>query len=973
MSGRFGRPVFPSLAALLVLPLLLAAPAAAQFSSFGPQYRGTGFGKNKIQYREFDWRIYHSPHFNVHYYEQTEPLLQKVVSFAESAYDLLSREFDHQIQDPVPLIFYATHSQFEQNNVILNFIPEGTGAFATATRFRMVLPVDIPDAELMELVLHELTHIFQYHMLYQGNLTKAVATAPPMWVTEGMASYMAKDEQQRDKMFLRDAVVNDRIPSVTQNFVGFFAYRFGHSVFDFMEERWGKEGFQDFIYELRNTIGSRVDRAVERAFKMDAEEFDAEFRRWLRKEYLPLLVETGEPADFGRLFRLEQEAASQEISPSASPSGDLVAAFSSYKGDVDVVLFDARKRRLLRNLTTGFSNDYQYLVAQELELGRKMGRDLDFAPDGNTIAVFAKREKGRDLLLIDVLRGGIARSFPIEGIEQQTAPAWSPDGKKIAFGGWKGGQFDLFQLDLESGQVSQVTNDDVFDGAPDYSPDGRSLVFVSVVGSGYAKLFRVDLADPARRFQLTSGNSNENDPVYSPDGRRVYFTSDQRGAENIFSLDLQSGELKQWTDVVTGAFMPTVLARTEGEEGLVYTGYYKGRFDLYVRDTDQPVEDPTTVEMAVEPVIAQDLPVFEPDIQVAIDDANKGDYKGFKFFLEDAESYVGVEDDQTVVGRVLLTFSDYLGDRRILAAFDSIDSFSNFDLVYLDLSRRWQWQVHLFDDRTFFFIEDPIGQSFRGRTIFKQTGLIASVLYPFTFYTRAELGTGYLMREFLRPALTPDPETGELFVDVVEVDDQAPLLTGALVGDSALFAPWGPIGGRRWRLDLFYAPDLEESGTLATSADLDIRQYFPVTQRSNIALRGFVGASDGNNPNVVYFGGLDTVRGVPFRGLVGDTGFFANVEYRFPFVDVLATPLVDFQQIRGVLFLDVGGAWFRDFQSFHLLADEETRLQDGVSSYGFGVTARLFGLDLNWDFAKRWDFSESEDGFATSFWVGSRF
>ena len=93
MSGRFGRPVSPRLAALLVLPLLFAAPAAAQFSSFGPQYRGAGFGKNKIQYREFDWRIYHSPHFNVHYYEQTEPLLQKVVSFAESAYDLLSREF----------------------------------------------------------------------------------------------------------------------------------------------------------------------------------------------------------------------------------------------------------------------------------------------------------------------------------------------------------------------------------------------------------------------------------------------------------------------------------------------------------------------------------------------------------------------------------------------------------------------------------------------------------------------------------------------------------------------------------------------------------------------------------------------------------------------------------------------------------------------------------------------------------------
>ncbi len=80
-------------------------------------------------------------------------LLQKVVSFAESAYDRLSREFDYQIKDPTPLIFYATHSAFEQNNIILNFIPEGIGAFASPVRNRMVLPVDLPDPELLQLDL----------------------------------------------------------------------------------------------------------------------------------------------------------------------------------------------------------------------------------------------------------------------------------------------------------------------------------------------------------------------------------------------------------------------------------------------------------------------------------------------------------------------------------------------------------------------------------------------------------------------------------------------------------------------------------------------------------------------------------------------------------------------------------------------------------------------------------------------------
>jgi len=232
------------------------------------------------------------------------------------------------------------------------------------------------------------------------------------------------------------------------DFSGFFAYRFGHAVFDFIEERWGKEGFLDFIYEVRNTLGSRVDRAVKRAFKLEPEDFDVEFRRWLRKKYLPELVKTGEPSDFGRVFRIEDDRqGSYTTSPVASPSGDLVAALSVYRGKVDVVLYDTKSRKLLRNLTKGYSNDYQYLAAQELILGRQLGRDISFSPDGNTIAVFAKRERGRSLLLVDVLNGGVREIVEMNDIEQQGSPAFSPDGKTIAFSGWRNGQFgDTMQV-----------------------------------------------------------------------------------------------------------------------------------------------------------------------------------------------------------------------------------------------------------------------------------------------------------------------------------------------------------------------------------------------------------------------------------------------------------------------------------------------------------------------------------------------
>jgi hypothetical protein len=958
------------LAAALLLTVAGTARAQGGFAP-GPQYQGSGFGKNKIQYREFDWSIYHSPHFDVYYYEAAADQLEKVVSFAESAYDRLSRQFDFQIQEPTPLIFYGTHGAFEQNNIILNFIPEGTGAFATPVRFRMVLPIDLPDSELMALLLHELTHIFQYHILFQGSITRGLTARPPTWLMEGMASFMAQDETARDRMFLRDAVVNDQIPMVTQwQGGGFFAYRIGHAVFDFMVERWGWEGFLDFVYEFRNTIGAGVGRAVERTFRMDPEEFDQEFRLWLRKQYLPRLLETGEPGEFGRPFRAVQGRQGVELSPTASPSGDLVAAFTTTAGRVDVAIFDAVNRRFLRNLTPGFSNEYQYLVSQELTLGRKMGRDLTFSPDGNLVAVFGKREAGRSLFLVDVLKGGVYKRLDLPGLEQQLSPAFSPDGRRVAFSAWDEGNFDIFVVDLETEEVTNVTQDEIFDGAPVFSPDGESLVISSMVGQeGYAKLFRVPLNQPGQRTQLTFGESNENDPVFSTVADRIYFTSDRSGGiENIFGLDLDTGEVKQYTNAVTGCFMPTVLAQPE-EEKVVFTAMWKGSFRLYVAEVGEPVGDPQPSEVAEGSVTAQELPRFEPEIQVAISDDNKEKYGGFKLFLEDAQTAIGIDDDQTFIGQVVISFTDYLGDKRLIGLFSSVDSFSNFDVAYFDLSRRWQWSLRLFDDRSFFLQRDLVtGDIDRDRQVFQQTGAIASLIYPLSFYTRAEIGAGYMLRKL-----------DDQFIGAI--DDDFPVIQGALVGDSAVFAPWGPISGRRWRLDGFYAPDVDDGGIVTASVDIDVRQYVPLTRRSNFALRAFAGLSESsrdNTPSPIFFGGLDTVRGVPFRGLAGDRGFFVNAELRYPLIDILATPVIGFQGIRGVLFFDVGTAWFSDFQDFDFYDSDNDQFQQGIASYGFGVTARLFGLSLNWDFAKLLRPNPViedalGDGFLTSFWIGTRF
>src|SRR4029077_7377393 len=126
-----------------------------------------------------------------------------------------------------------------------------------------------------------------------------------------------------------------------------------------------------------------------------------------------------------------------------------------------------------------------------------------------TLAVFAKRERGRSLLLIDVLKGGEREVIDMDDIAQQTSPAFSTDGKTIAFAGWRNGQYDIFLLALATKTITNFTHDEVPDGAPAFLPDGRSLVFVSTLASG-RNIYRIDLDKPDVRYAVTTGTANDN-------------------------------------------------------------------------------------------------------------------------------------------------------------------------------------------------------------------------------------------------------------------------------------------------------------------------------------------------------------------------------------------------------------------------------------------------------------------------------
>ena len=932
----------------LVVAVSTSGPVEAQYGSY--------FGQNKIAYDKFNWKVYKAPHFDVYYYPESEPFLDDIVSYAESAYVRLSKDLDHELRFRIPLVIYKTHGEFEETNINVEEITEDIGAFAEPIQNRMVVPIDQPPDKLYKIISHELTHIFQFSLFFEGYLGRALRARVPTWLAEGMASYFGQDEDNLDRMFIRDAVVNNNVPRLQDlDSLSYMNYRYGHAVFDYMEQEFGKEGVRNFVYEYRKVLlTGNIAKAVKEAFGTDIEAFNRNFNRFLRKKYFPVLLEKKSPDDYGKDIGVNKPGVFT-LSPTISPSGELVAALASPKMELDLVVLSADDGKKVRNLTKGWTNKYRYLVSEGFS-GR---RDLSWSPTGDQIASLVRKENRRELAIFDSLHGKLERIIPLSGIAQAASPAFSPDGQRVAFEGNRNGIVDIFEIDLKTRAIRNVTQDDDYDGNPWYAADGATLLYNRRIGSSW-KIFSVDLTDPTRKTQLTFGASLDLQPSYSTDGKTVFFASDRGGfgVFNIFALDLASGEMRQYTDVVAGCFAPVEMAPRDGERYLAFSAYFDGTFRLYRMPLRQ-AESRTAAESSG--ATTPEAEPFAPPLNLKADTQNAKPYK-LRWDLEAPSIGVGLANDGTFLSDVSLQFADLLGDHRVGVQFYSVANFTNFIVAYTNVKHRTQWGATVFDLRDYYLSSNGI--SIDRRQAQRSTGAEMFFQYPFNRYYR--LDTSFVAVD----------RTQDLFVgyDVnfipqfVTTSDRFLFVQPALVGDTTRYLSFGPFQGHRFELGATYGLNLggDAPGNIE-EFHLDFRAYKQLTRRSLIAFR--VNGVVNKGERVTYYGvgGMNTLRGYDFRSFFGSNLTTANLELRFPLVDELRFPFGPIRNIRGFLFLDAGTAWLPNRQFY----DPDTllvrpvvpfswwdhanhRLQDLRGSYGAGFQFFfLGGIQLNWAWSKR--------------------
>ena len=108
---------------------------------------GFQFGQNKVQYKNFDWQVFRTEHFDVHYYPEMEASARDAARMAERGYAYLSQVLNHQIKERIPLILYASMNDFQQTNTVQSMIGSGTRGVTESLKKRVILPISFDESK----------------------------------------------------------------------------------------------------------------------------------------------------------------------------------------------------------------------------------------------------------------------------------------------------------------------------------------------------------------------------------------------------------------------------------------------------------------------------------------------------------------------------------------------------------------------------------------------------------------------------------------------------------------------------------------------------------------------------------------------------------------------------------------------------------------------------------------------------------
>lgn len=530
---------------IVFVSFLAIGPVSAQ------QARET-FGKNRIQYKQFEWQYLSSENFDVYYYDNRRKVATEAIQYLEGEFDRITDLIGYPPYLKTKVFLYNSITDLQQSNIGLNHTQFNVGGETEFVKPYVEIAHPGTVDQFKEQLIYKMTELMVNEMMFGGSLKdmfqNAVLLNLPEWFIRGASSYVAKGWNAEMDDYIRQLVRTKKI-NKAMKLTGEDAELVGQSVWNYIVEKYGKSSISNILNYTR--VIRNEQKSVLITLGVSFKQLVSDWRQYYSAMEEKASQSYIQPEDSSRVSNRHHKSITY-TTVKLSPDGAHIAYAENDRGKFVVKIKSLESGREITILTSG-NKVFRQDVDRNVPL-------ISWA-DKNTLGVIGVKRGEYVFWLYDLTtKSKLPRE--LDRFSNIRSFDFSGNGRLAILSADFEGQNDLFLISSRRDRTRRLTNDLYDDFDPSFIPNSNTVVFssnrtndtintiikgIKDIPNNY-NLYLFDLDTTTNVVhKLTNTLSKDYYPLAS-DRDNIYYLSDQRGIVNIFKYNLNTSIYSQVTN-----------------------------------------------------------------------------------------------------------------------------------------------------------------------------------------------------------------------------------------------------------------------------------------------------------------------------------------------------------------------------------------------------------------------------------------
>ncbi len=547
------------------------------------------FGKNRLQFKNFEWRYLSSENFDIYFYDGGNEIAKQAAQYLEDEFERITDLLGYSPYTKTRIFLYNSVTDLQQSNIGANKTNFSVGGETDFVKPQVEIAYPGLMSDFRGELVYKISQMLINDMMFGGSLgdmfQSSYLLTLPEWYIDGAASYIAYGWNVELDDYMRDHFINGK-PKKLNKYLGEDARMIGQSVWNFIAERYGRTNIANILNLTR--IIRKEDKSISNTLGVSFQNFIEEWLTFYMDISNYVLTSYSPPERDKIEIKNRRNYKFHKLK--ISPDGRYLAYSRNYRGKYKVILDDLQSRRSIDIMTGGYK-----VINQQIEYEMPIMSWID----NENLAIITKKY-GKNFLWFFNVNSRRRQKKELTRLSNIKDFDVSESGNLAVMSADLNGQSDIFLISLRRNSIKRITKDIYDDINPKFIPGSSAIIFSSNRPSDSLNVEKkinieelsdvynlfVYSIDTTRNllFRVTNTLSRNVNPIPISD-TEFYYISNQQGIDNLYKFNINR---KIYTQVSN--FRSSILDYDLGpnKSGMAFTMldngitsiYYYPNFDL---------------------------------------------------------------------------------------------------------------------------------------------------------------------------------------------------------------------------------------------------------------------------------------------------------------------------------------------------------------------------------------------------------